>query len=292
MTLLSLQNFFQRFDYPVDAQESLLRDYQIIQNEPEQASRFNALLSAYEESIDCDFDASFAITKEIAKDLSLHEYSVSFLLCIGASMIMKKYYEENGYDEALWENTAFDLKYKAVECKLIYGVWGTFVPFWFPGFFRLKRFGIGRLQFETVPFPKNYDNGTFSVKQGDPVITVHIPRTGGRLDRQETLDAYRRASVFFKERFNVPSIFVCNSWLLFPLHDTIFKDGSNLRLFFDDFDIFDHGYYPDYAERWRLFDCLEEDFDKLPSDSSFRRAYIDLMKRGEKLGWGYGIFRL
>jgi hypothetical protein len=70
------------------------------------------------------------------------------------------------------------------------------------------------------------------------------------------------------------------------------KDGSNLRLFMDDFDVIEFGYDPDYSERWRLFDCLEEDFDKLPNDSSLRRAYIDLMKRGDKMGWGYGVFRL
>ena len=228
--------------------------------------------------------------KNIFAKAAVHEYSAYLLYLIELTPVLKKYYYSHGFDETLWRTTVLDWKYKAVECKLIYNVWGTFVPTWFYGYLQLKRFGIGRLQFEIATFPKAYDNGSFSVAKNQPVIDVHIPRTGGRLDRQETLNSYRQASTFFKKHFNIDSVFVCHSWLLFPPNKTMLKEGSNLRLFMDDYDIIEFGYDSDYSERWRLFDTLEEDPDKLPCDTSLRRLYISLMKRGDKMGWGYGVF--
>jgi hypothetical protein len=34
---------------------------------------------------------------------------------------------------------------------------------------------------------------------------------------------------------------------------------------------------------------MEEDIDRLPSDTSFRRSYIERMRNGLPLGWGYGV---
>lgn len=286
------QQFFSEFDYPKDARDSLIQDYKKIQNSSTLLENFKATLDAYDQSMQCNLDSSLAVIKEISIQASIHEYSAYLLFLICLTPILKRYYQAFNFDENLWKTTVLDWKYKSVECKLVYNVWGTFVPTWFWGYLQLKRFGIGRLQFEIGTFHTNYDNGVFSVSKNQPVIDVHIPRTGERLDRQETLDAYQKAAVFFKERFNIDSIFVCHSWLLFPPNQTMLKDGSNLRLFMDDFDIIEFGYDPDYSERWRLFDSLEEDPNKLPDNSSLRRAYIDLMKRGDKMGWGYGIFHL
>jgi hypothetical protein len=58
-----------------------------------------------------------------------------------------------------------------------------------------------------------------------------------------------------------------------------------------DFDIYVSGEYSNYAEIWRLFDVgFDGDVSHLPKDSSLRRAYIDLISRGEKTGWGKGVF--
>lgn len=287
-----LQQFFSEFDYPNDARSALIENYQKIYNSSNLHTKFVETINIYEQSMQCDFDFSLHVIKEISIQASIHEYSAYLLYLICLTPILKRYYISNNFEEKLWKETVFDWKYKAVECNLIYNVWGTFVPTWFCGYLQLKRFGIGRLQFEIGTFPKNYSNGIFSVEKNQPVIDVHIPRTGERLNRQETLDSYKKAAEFFKERFNIERIFVCHSWLLFPPNKTMLKDGSNLKLFMDDFDIIEFGYDPDYSERWRLFDSLEEDPNKLPSNSSLRRAYIELMKRGDKMGWGYGVFCL
>ena len=69
------------------------------------------------------------------------------------------------------------------------------------------------------------------------------------------------------------------------------KAGSNLLSFMNDYDIFTFGEYSNYAEIWRLFDTdFDGDPTHLPTDSSLRRAYVDLVSRGEKIGWGRGVF--
>ena len=59
----------------------------------------------------------------------------------------------------------------------------------------------------------------------------------------------------------------------------------------DDFDVFTSGEYSNYSEIWRLFDTeYDGDPDHLPANTSLRRAYVDLIRRGEKTGWGKGVF--
>ena len=66
---------------------------------------------------------------------------------------------------------------------------------------------------------------------------------------------------------------------------------SNILAFMNDFDIFTSGEYSSYGEVWRFFDReYDRDVSHLPSDSSLRRAYIALISRGERTGWGKGVF--
>ena len=42
----------------------------------------------------------------------------------------------------------------------------------------------------------------------------------------------------------------------------------------------------------KIFDKnYDGDITHLPSDSSLRRAYVELIKQGEKTGWGKGLFK-
>ena len=69
------------------------------------------------------------------------------------------------------------------------------------------------------------------------------------------------------------------------------SEGANLRHFICDYDLISCGEYKDYSEVWRLFDTMYDgNPDKLPCDTSLRRAYVDIIRRGERTGWGRGIF--
>ena len=41
---------------------------------------------------------------------------------------------------------------------------------------------------------------------------------------------------------------------------------------------------------WRLFDTEDRNPDRLPTNTSFRKRYVDHLKNGGLVGWGYGVF--
>ena len=212
------------------------------------------------------------------------------LACL--SQRLRQRYRQQGIDDGIWQNTMLDLKYKAVECHLVEGVWGTFVAKWNEGFFNMTRFALGRLQFELKPFGYEYAKNGVVLTPDSSVINTHIPRSEQPLTQESVQESYALAADFFKERLQgAPVAFYCSSWLLFDRHREMLKPASNIRRFIEDFDIVEAGEYKDYGEVWRLFDKrYTGDPDGMPADSSLRRAYIALMKKGEKTGFGKGVF--
>ncbi len=106
--------------------------------------------------------------------------------------------------------------------------------------------------------------------------------------------SYELGAEFFGERFRVdPVVFVCHSWLLFPRNREVLSPDSNLYSFISDYDILKTEEYDDYSEAWRLFDVnYEGDVEKLPQDTSFRRAYAEWIRKGERTGGAYGVHML
>ena len=71
----------------------------------------------------------------------------------------------------------------------------------------------------------------------------------------------------------------------------VLSEKSNLYAFLGDYDVFEQGEYDDYTQVWRLFDRnFDGCVDHLPQNTSLRCAYADWIRRGEKTGWGYGVF--
>ena len=69
------------------------------------------------------------------------------------------------------------------------------------------------------------------------------------------------------------------------------KSDSNILAFMNDYTLVASGEYGSYGEVWRLFDKnYDGDPSHLPTDSSLRRAYVDIISRGERTGWGKGVF--
>ena len=103
--------------------------------------------------------------------------------------------------------------------------------------------------------------------------------------------AYAEAADFFRERLHgAPVVFACNTWLFFERHREMLGEDSNICRFMAEYDVFSVAEYPDYSEVWRLFDKFYTgNPDDMPADSSLRRAYVALMKRGEPTGFGCGV---
>lgn len=291
-----LHQFFEEFSYPQEAREQLEQTCDRIYSDEILKEDFEKVLKCYEEQMDCDFAALLAQMETISAKAGIHVYTGHMLLLICLSKTLKQYYRTAGVEEEIWHTCMCDLKYKLMECKCVYDIWGTFVAGWFDWFYSMKRFGFGKLQFEVIPFKRHYEKEGVVLTPESSVINVHIPRTGTRLDAESRMESYRKAAEFYKNRpgsefAGQPLVFVCHSWLLFPRNKEILSPKSNLKGFISDFDIIEQGEYDDYGEVWRLFDVnYNGDVEQLPQDTSFRRGYADWIRKGEKTGWGFGVY--
>ena len=290
-----LRKFMTDFDYPKEAQAALVHTWDVLTANHNNRERFDSLISLYQENYLCDISVVTEKCAVIAQDSGESVYTVELLLLISLSKMLKKRYHECGIDERVWFDGMCDLKYKLLECRLVKGVWGTFVAAWLWKWFRLELFALGRLQFEMVPFKMDsYTKNEKHLSKGDPVINVHIPRTMTPLDRESCLASYDKAAIFFKKYFlGKPIAFVCDSWLLYPNNREILPPKSNIRSFMEDYDIIEYreSLPGDYSSMWRLFDMdYTGNVDDFPSDTSVRRNYIQHMKNGGRVGSGYGVF--
>jgi hypothetical protein len=287
-----LQSFFAEFDYPEDARAALLADFDQLTADAACSAAFAALLNTYAQDINCTImDLQRAMVK-LSAQAGIHEYVGNMLLFICMTKTQRQYYQAEGISDEIWRTSMADLRFKLMECQSVHGIWGTFVPTWYPGFLQLNRFGFGNLQFELLYLDKDYTLSGQTFPQGMPVVNIHIPRTGKRLDKQVLQESFRQAAEFFQKRYHLDTvIFRCRSWLLFPRHREVMSPESNLYYFLSLFQIIDQGEYENYNEVWRLFDVnYTGDVDQLPQDSSLRRTYADWIRKGEKTGWGEGVF--
>ncbi|MBQ8342056.1 MAG: DUF5596 domain-containing protein [Clostridia bacterium] len=287
-----LQEFMELTDFPAESRPIFLRAYDQIRASANASPRFDALIKAYDEDKMLDYAALIKEAGALGEVAGVVHFTAELLIFMCLSKRLRERYLEEGISEEIWLASMTDLKYKAVECYLIHGIWGTFVAIWNDNFFRMNRFALGRLQFEIKPFEFDYEKNGIVIKKGDPVLNTHIPRSETPLTHESVLDSYKLAAAFFKNRLGgAPVAFYCSSWLFFEKHREMLKPTSNIYRFIADFDMLEQGVYDDYTQTWRLFDKFYTgNPDDMPADSSLRRAYIDLMKKGEPIGWGKGIF--
>jgi hypothetical protein len=198
-------------------------------------------------------------------------------------------YLESGIDLQIYKDTVLDLKWKIEECKIVKGICGSFVAAWFPGFFNMTRFALGRLQFELIPIGFDYEkNGIKLKKDKSIVINVHIPRTGTPLDKMSCDRAYAQAREFFKDKIEKNTAFICDSWLLYPENKHIIPPHTNTYRFLSEYDVVEWKTNTG-EDLWRLFDTDEKNPSRLPTNGSLRACYVDHLKKGGRVGTGVGI---
>ena len=172
----------------------------------------------------------------------------------------------------------------------MYGIWGTFVMHWFPWWFQLKRFALGRLQFELIAFDDEYEKDGLVLHKSSPVINVHIPSCG-KLDYAKVQKSYEKAAVFYRAEFTEhPLVFVCESWLLFPANKEILPEHSNIRSFLADYDVYRTR--ENNKDLWRIYYGAEQNgFEHLPESTGLERAYKNWLLSGHMAGQSWGVYR-
>ena len=285
-----LVGFFDRFDYEEVDRSVLLMAYDRIVADEKAAELWGRACLLYEENMSCDFKEILKLAGEVARLLHLHEYTTELLIFICMSRRLGQEYDLRGLDGEIFYNSMLDLRYKLEECKAVKGIVGSFVASWFVGFFNLTRFALGRLQFEMVNFNHSYEKDGIVLTPESRVINVHIPRTMTPLTPALCDEAFACAKAFFAKETGEVCAFVCSSWLLYPEHEQMLSHESNVYRFMKRFDIIRSGTSKDRGDLWRLFDTDEKRWDRLPADTSLRRAYVEHLKNGGQVGWGHGVF--
>jgi len=285
-----LSAFFKEFEYEQQDAHQLLCAYDCIFSNDEAKAFFQGALADYNENVHLDYQQKILNpSKKIACLTDLHPFTVDLLLFLCMTKRLHALYVESGLDLQIYRDSVLDLKWKLEECKAVKGICGAFVAFWFPGFFNLTRFALGRLQFELIASPLDYEkNGVKLEKNKSRVINVHIPRTGTPLDKESCDKSYAQAREFFKEQVGEPPAFVCHSWLLYPENKRIVPAYTNTYRFLSEYDVVEWR-TNNGEDLWRLFDTDEKDPTKLPTNGSLRAGYVQYLKKGGKVGVGLGI---
>ena len=276
----------EKLHFPAEAAAYLTNAWKELQQIPQGET----LLQAAEDKLyAADAPGYAAELKKLYEKTELHPYTVDMLFYLRALKPLRAKYAEKGLPEELYWAAAEDLRYKLMECRATYGIWGTFVH-WFDRFYLLTRFALGRLQFETISFPGEDIPGLLS--KGDPVLNCHIP-SGSPLKKEAVLDSLRQAYAFFPElRRNGVLPVTCGSWLLYEPFRELYPEGSNLRAFYDLFRVgisYPRGNETDFN---RVFGCNwtpELDLDTVPQETALQKNIIAYLKSGGSFGVGQGM---
>ena len=290
-----LEQFLKDFEYKDSDAQFLLSEYDKIAGNWSSNDQFNKIIAEYEKSIKIDYYNDVLVKAQNAcNNVGVHPYTSGLLIFMCLSKHLKKLYLEKGISEEIYHNSMLDLRYKLEECKLVKNIIGSFVAWWFPGFFDMTRFALGRLQFELSTYNgEDYEKNGKKVTKGDIVIGVHIPRSETPITKEATDDAYEQAAKFFADQIpNKQIVFVCHSWLLYKATLEVFPKHTNTYRFIHEFDVTweTHDKEGEYNDAWRLFDMdYTGKVEDYPENSSMRRAYKQYLLDGGKTGEGFGI---
>lgn len=281
-----LESILKRLKFSGDCKKEVLSAYKKIKDKND----INKILKQYKDE-DIDFRKLIKKWQPVLKKYKINQYLGDLLFCLLLCEKLEMLYKEHGFSNALFIETMQDLRYKAVECKLVKGKWGLFVTPWYRTFFRLKLFSLGRLQFEIYTFMATYNQGNVHLKEGQPCLNVHIPRNGESLDINECKKSIARAKKFFKPYFKNYILFSCDSWFLSNKTLEFVGKDSNIYKFSKFFKMIKEIPVEDQAEEmWRLFDCDTSDLNKVKADTSLRKKYLKYLKRGGKINLQLGYF--
>lgn len=224
------------------------------------------------------------ILKQLSEEKNIHIYTVNLAFLLLAARPLRYICKAKGISEDVYYNSVLDLSTKNDECKKVYGIVGTFVSDWMSLYYWFRIYGLGRLQYE--PMASDIDFKDY-VKKGDTVLNCHIPSTGP-LTEELLMDSLKKAYDFFG--YARPMPVRCASWLIHPGIATCYKEGSNMKMFYDCFEIVfakDTG----NCDYWRVFDKLN--FDEVKEEdlkTSFQKSFYKYLKEGKSVGFGVGYF--
>jgi len=245
---------------------------------------YDALKNASTCLMDANEEACLAQVQQVVARTDICGHTVTAIMLINAIPLLQRVYEEKGVALDLMWDTLIDLKCKFRENYDLTGIWGTGAIGWYIRVYGLKIIKLGRLEFEPIGY--KWDTPYRGIQKGDPVMNMHIPSTGP-MKIEDVLDSFRRAYQFFG--YHSPMPVAVASWMMYPpICEEVFKPGSNLKNFYDLFDLVEQYEDPSNHNFWRVFNMEYQEgiLSKVPLDTSLRRGVYEFMKSGRHMGVG------
>lgn len=280
-----IKAFFEKLNFPQEATDVLYTAWQKFMADPENAQDLKLAEVKLHTPWDDDWQKPL---QAIADRTGTPRETVDMVLLLMAIEPLKKKYQDSNLPEQLMWDSMVDLTCKLWECWNVRGIWGTFVPSWFKGFYVLDLVKLGRLEYERKVFNREPYHG---FQPGDVVVNCHIP-SAGPLTTEEVMQSLRYAWEFYKDTHKDGiMLLMCDSWLMYPAyHDHVFPKGSNLQKFQELFTVVFADYQRNKGDFWRIFnvDYSPEVLDSVPTDTTLRRNMLDFIKSGNEMGSAIG----
>ncbi|MBQ7096495.1 MAG: DUF5596 domain-containing protein [Clostridia bacterium] len=223
---------------------------------------------------------------------------------------MRRGLEEKGIPKDIIDATCNMFENQVQDHINLYGRYGvsTYV-LWLWLFTRNRIIRVGRFNIEITTFKENcayLESNKLSVisagtdaqpplgseiiaKEGDRIISVHIP-AGGSLDFDMNTADLKRAAEVVTKHFGEFKLFYCSSWLLEPNIEKIMGKETNLTRFANRFTRY---YTSDNSKDVFHYLYLTPDTENiaiLPEDTSMRRLIKNHLLSGGKILSHKGIF--
>lgn len=282
-----IRTFAELVQLPAEATDFLEKEFDLLL---ENKKAFARLLDAMDDYFCGDEPVCMSKLKMASEESGLHPYVIDILFLILCAKPLRYIYQQRGLPENVYADSMCDLKYKLLECKRVYGIWGTFVFEWFRGFYRCERFQLGRLQYEKMQFPFELSLYDGMIKKGSAVFNCHIP-SSGPLTHDAVIQSLRKAYDFYASELTEGVLpVVCLSWLLYSPFSCVYPEGSNLQKFYELFKVIDEYEEPKKPDFWRIFgQNYTKDSMLWPEETLLQRRCKQYLLNGNAMGEGYGI---
>lgn len=221
------------------------------------------------------------------KDIGEHEFRMQLIFALNCFTLLEEKYQKAGISKSVYENTMLDFKFRVYECQEVYHFTGIFVAWWYLIFCNLSLHKIDELEFEKVQAKFDYSNKGVTVKKGDKLLAIHIPPKF-KMNKETVTKALKESYKYYN--LSGLAVYQCDSWLLYPDFEKVFVEGGNVHEFRSFFDIIDKVDTEEFEDCWRLFKVGKIiSLDDLPTSTRLQRNMLDHLKRGGKVGDGFGV---
>lgn len=289
-----IKTLMQRARFPEEASEVFSEVERRLDENPAFAEKFDRIVYNYMFTEPGTMDDAATAMKAVADEFGENIFTLNTVFLLNCSEELLKRFRAAGVSDEIYWDSMDDLRCKLLECMECEGVCGNFVLGWYNGFFKVRRFALGRFQFEKSVFERE---GGYTTKSGhyledkSLIINFHIPSSGIPLTDDVRYESYRRAFEFYKNDFDGKHIVLCcGSWLLYPKHREFLPPTSHILRFMDDFEIVRESESDDFGNAWRVFGhWADKPLAEWPRDTSLRKAYCEWLEADNKAGSGYGV---